>query len=149
MSVTPPPPGLYARNLYLYQSRLGRRVLDRVYRARHTALLKLHHVPRQRASFVREHVLHHAELFVQVGGARHCRCVRFRVVHIDVHVDEDCLRAALGRRRKQERISNQVTSGPVGETYRQGQVIPVTFAGALTLYTWFPQQGEWVGWMLT
>lgn len=60
----------------------------RVHGAADGALLELHHVLRQRASLVREDVLHLAELLVQIGRPGTRRRVRFRIVHLEVVVDE-------------------------------------------------------------
>lgn len=59
--------------------------------ARDTTLVERHDVLRERARLVREDVLDHAELLVQVRGPGHGRRVRLLVVHVDVHVDEGCL----------------------------------------------------------
>jgi len=63
---------------------LSGRVLNRVAVASDRDLLQLHDIARQRARFVAEHILHLAELFVQVGGARHRAKVALLVMHFVV-----------------------------------------------------------------
>lgn len=68
--------------------RQQRGVGGRVHGVGHAALAELHDVAGERAGLVAEHVAHHAQLLVEVGGARQRRRVRLRVVHLAVHRDE-------------------------------------------------------------
>mmetsp|Transcript_7012 Transcript_7012/g.17727 ORF Transcript_7012/g.17727 Transcript_7012/m.17727 type:complete len:228 (-) Transcript_7012:1022-1705(-) len=62
--------------------------LPPVHRAADGALAEHHAVLRQRACLVGEDVLHHAQLLVEVGGARQHGPVRGRVVHVQVVLEE-------------------------------------------------------------